>query len=429
MLITRSTLLRSTPLALMVMARTVTAQEAFTTLAVEGRTNANPSVAAAGKFVVVAWSGALVKSMDIYLATSNDGGQTFSAPVQVNAVDGDARVNGEMPPRLALVPRRGKTPEIVVVWTAKNATSWAIQSARSVDGGHTFGPATAVPGSDGPGARGWESVAMDDKGHVYAMWLDHRAIVAADAGRPHTMPAAGSAPAPMPKQDPTERAGLSNLYFASLDGSSAQSITNSVCYCCKTSLATAGNNVYAVWRHVYPGSIRDMAFTISTDRGHTFAAPVRISEDHWQIDGCPDNGPAIAVDGKRRAHVVWPTAADPKDASAGLAVFYASSTDGRRFSDRVRVPSRGPAQHAQIVIGGDGAPVVAWDESVEGTRRIGFARVRLDASGAATLSTIAAPDAGPGQWYPALAPTSDGAIAAWVRQAEKGSVIGVGRLR
>lgn len=397
---------------------------AITTLRVDGRTSANPSIATEGQFVAVAWSGATVKTMDIFLATSRDGGKTFSAPTRVNNVEGDARVNGEMPPRIALVPRKGTTPEIVVVWTAKNGNTWTMPSARSTDGGKTFSVAKLVPGSDGAGSRGWESVAVDDRGRVYSLWLDHREIVAADSAMHQHMMASGNANGPMPKADPTERAGLSRLYFSSLDGTKAISITNSVCYCCKTSLATSGNNIYAVWRHVYPGSMRDMAFSMSTDRGRTFSKPVRVSEDKWQIDGCPDNGPSLAVDKSKRVHIVWPTAANGKTES-GLAVFYASSRDGTSFTERVRVPSKGPAQHPQIVIGGDGAPIIAWDETVDGARRTGFARVTLDAAGKPTFTPIASPDAGAGPWYPAIAPTAGGAIAAWT----SATGIGVAQLR
>ena len=43
---------------------------------------------------------------------------TFAQPVRVNSTPGDARVNGEQPPRVALASRKGD-PEIVVIWTAK----------------------------------------------------------------------------------------------------------------------------------------------------------------------------------------------------------------------------------------------------------------------------------------------------------------------
>ena len=95
------------------------AQRPATELSVAGRSSANPTVAAEGNFVAVVWSAATVSSMDLFLATSKDAGATFSAPVQVNQVAGDARVSGENPARVALVPRQGTTPEVIVVWTTR----------------------------------------------------------------------------------------------------------------------------------------------------------------------------------------------------------------------------------------------------------------------------------------------------------------------
>ncbi len=74
--------------------------------------------------------------------------------------------------------------------------------------------------------------------------------------------------------------------------------------CCKTSLAAWGGELIAVWRHVYPGSHRDIAFTASHDGGKTFALPIPVGEDGWQIDGCPENGSAVAAGKDGRVHTV-----------------------------------------------------------------------------------------------------------------------------
>src|SRR5262252_4231992 len=93
---------------------------AAVTLTVPGRTSATPTVAADGSLVVVTWSAALpAGTTDIFAAVSRDGARTFGAPVRVNDVAGDARVNGEQPPRLVLRPRAGGDPAITVLWTTK----------------------------------------------------------------------------------------------------------------------------------------------------------------------------------------------------------------------------------------------------------------------------------------------------------------------
>ena len=433
--------------ALLLTSTTLAAQTAITTLSVPDRTGANPTVAANGAFVAVAFSAATISSMDIFVATSTDGGATFGAAVQVNRVAGEARVSGEEPPRIALVPRRGATPEIVIVWTAKAGTTWKLLSARSLDAGRTFSASAPVPGSEGDGSRGWESVAVDATGRVSVLWLDHRDLVVADGAHQHNAAAGNATPAAMvmPKGDPTERAALSQLMFTSLPGATgrtsrptsaratALSIARSVCYCCKTALAVSGDAVYASWRHVYPSGERDIAFTMSTNGGRTFAAPLRVSNDHWKLDGCPDNGPAMAIDTARRAHVVGPTTAEGKNATAkdamALSIYYAVSRDGKSFTPRTRVPTRGPASHPQIVMLPNGASLVAWDEVVDGTRRLGLARATVSAAGAVSFTPVAAPDAGAGQWYPSLAASSNGAVITWVRQLEKGSTVAVAVVR
>ncbi|MFN7985080.1 MAG: sialidase family protein [Vicinamibacterales bacterium] len=131
-----------------------------TTLAVPGRANANVSMAVSGSFVAAVWSAsAPAGDTDVFAATSRDGGQTFSAPVRVNSTPGDARVNGEQPPRLALKARAGSVPEVVVVWTTKGSAGTKLLQSTSTDGGRTFAASTLVPGSDAAGNRGWEAVA------------------------------------------------------------------------------------------------------------------------------------------------------------------------------------------------------------------------------------------------------------------------------
>src|SRR5215475_2745973 len=76
------------------------------TLAVADRTNSNVSLAANGTVVAAVWAASQPSgSTDIYSAVSRDSGMTFGQPVRVNARPGDARVNGEQPPRVALRSR------------------------------------------------------------------------------------------------------------------------------------------------------------------------------------------------------------------------------------------------------------------------------------------------------------------------------------
>ena len=395
------------------------ASAAPATLAIEGRANATPSMAADHQFVAVVWGATLQGGgTDVYAAVSRDGGRAFGAPVRVNDVDGNASLGLEQPPRISLVAHAGHDPSIVVVWTAKAKEGTRLLTARSDDGGRSFARATAVAASEAPGNRGWLSTAVGRDGRVLALWLDHRETASTRSAAPMTHEGHDHAAMTAAKADGVARAQLSKLWFSALDGANAQAITGGVCYCCKTALTTGPDgSIYAAWRHVYPGNVRDIAFTMSTDGGRTFAPPARVSSDHWMLDGCPENGPAVAVGEDRTVHVVWPTLVPgaTTDAEPSLALFHAVTRDGRTFSPRERMATEGTPRHPQLVVTPRG-PAAAWDEEIAGGNRrvvlsLGASRVILSSARAQT---------------PALAQTSGGVAVAWAEGSDR-SVIRVER--
>jgi hypothetical protein len=359
------------------------------TLTVQGRVTATPSIAAQGPVVVIAFSGTDPSgTTDIYAAVSRDGGRQFAQPVRVNDVPGDARVNGEQPPRVDISPS-----DTVIVWTSKGAQGTRLLQARSTDGGRTFARATVVAGTDARGNRGWESTAGP-----FAPWLDHRELASDTAAASQHQHAGGEAM--------TEK---SKLYIGSLDGSlPARPIASRVCYCCKTALVVSDSTVYAAWRHVFPGSVRDIAFTVSRDGGRTFAAPLRVSDDKWVLQGCPENGPALAVDAHRRVHLVWPTLTKASDGEDNLSLFYAASADAQTFTPRRQIPTDGTPRHPQLVADADGSLSAAWDETVSGHRRAIVAHVTFDKNGAPSFTRHVLGDG----TYPVLA-IADAVVTAW----------------
>jgi len=396
-------------------------------LAVQGRVNETPSISAQGRLVVVAWSARMEGSVtDIYVASSRDGGVTFSTPVRVNDPASTASVSGEQPPRIALVARPGADPAIAIVWTSKGRSGTRIMTARSEDGGRSFGLPRAVAGTDAVGNRGWESVVVSRDGRVQVLWLDHRELA---AGGGSSMPMHHEMhDAAAPVADGAEKAQASKLYFADADGTAARPLASGVCYCCKTGIAAGPDgSLYAVWRHVYPGNIRDIAFTFSRDGGKTFSAPTRVSEDKWAIDGCPENGPAIAVRGQE-AHVIWPTLVSaPQGADSAPALFYTVTRDGRTFAPRQKIPTEGVPRHPQVAIEANGALVAAWDEAANGARHVVVARTGNGAAGRPQFARQTLQDEATAQ-YPSVASTDRGAVVAWTSGAAARSVIRVARI-
>ena len=398
------------------------------TIGVPGRTNANASVASSGAFVGVAWAARTEDGVtDVYSSTSRDGGRTFSVPVRVNQVAGDASVSGEQPPRIVLTPGPTATPRITVLWTAKSPNGTRLVSARSADGGKTFGAAAALPGSAAGGNRGWESAAVTAKGDVVAVWLDHRET-APPGGAAAAHQHGDTVQAQVPAADGVARAQLSQIFFADLNRpSSARSLTAGVCYCCKTSIATgSGGTIVAAWRHVYPGSVRDIAVAKSADGGRTFTAPVRVSDDNWVLNACPENGPAVAVDATNAIHVVWPTLLPgASGAEPTLALFYATSRDGVHFSKRQQLPTEGAARHPQMDVDESGDIIVAWDEQAKSVRRAVIGRGRVDGNGILRLTRQPVDDES--ATYPVVSSLPGAALVVWTSGTGNASVLRVER--
>ena len=408
--------------------RTVASGSGTTRLLIPGRSNSAPTIAAHGDLVAVAWHAAMAGTGgDVFVAVSRDGGASFGEPARVNAVAGEARSGGELPPRIAIGAANGRaTPELIVVWRARRERTSLLLS-RSLDGGRTFDAPTTLQSAEAAGERGWHSAAIAPDGRVHAVWLDHRGLAPPPGAPPHTHGAHRSA------ADGVDMAQKSGLYYAAVGQHSApieRELVKGVCYCCKTAVAAdADGRVYAAWRHVYPGNIRDIAFLASRDGGQSFDAPARVAEDGWQIAGCPDDGPAIAVTTNRRVHVVWPTVITNGTEPQG-ALFHAATDDGRTFTARQRIPTLGGPKptHPQIAAAAEGL-VLAWDEVVDGTRKSAVVLMRLHADGSATFDRPVVLDpSSTASLYPVVVSAASGLVTAWTSGAGDSSVIAVRRL-
>jgi hypothetical protein len=377
-----------------------------TTLSIPGRANSTPWIASSGADVAVAWGAAAEGKGDVFVAVSRDGGRTFAAPVRVNATVGEARVSGEIAPRVSLTPREKAPPIVSVTWNAKDGGTH-IKTARSTDSGRTFGPAISLQAPGAAGDRGWQAATTDGNGKLHAIWLDHRGLA---SGGDHAMHKGD--------HDGVTMAQKSGLYY--WGGAPERELFKGVCYCCKTALVTGPKNeIYAAWRHVFAGNMRDMAFTMSRDGGRTFSPLTRVAEDGWSINGCPDDGPAMAADTNGVIHLVWPTVKD----ETGV-ILYATSREGAAFSTPVRVPTLGGPKpsHPQIAVDAAGRVSIAWDETVNGVRQA--ASVIMNAS-----HQFAKPQSIGDGIYPVMAAADGGMIAAWTAGAPKESVIKVRRIQ
>lgn len=401
-------------------------------LAVPGHANAHPSIAADGDVTAVTWSARASGGTDVYAAVSTDGGATFGRPVRVNPVAGGAVTSGERPPRIA-VSAAGATRTIGVLWIGA-ATAPAgprMLLSRSADGGQTFAAPIAVSAANVSGIRGWASLAAGRDGVFHATWLDGRNAGGGASAGAHVHHHGAAAAAPPAGATPPRASSRQDIYHAVIggDGTVAESrLASDVCFCCKTATlvpstglatATLPGDVIVAWRHIYPNSERDIALSVRTAHTGLFAPPIRVSADHWQLQACPDDGPALAASGTGRLHVVWPSLAEPTAATPEKAIFHARSSDGRTFTPRRRLDAPGSgAAHPQIVAGAGGDALALWDASADGGRQV----IALPIAEPSTPVVL-----GPGT-YPVAAATSHGFTVAWTSGTGDAATIRVARV-
>ena len=145
------------------------------------------------------------------------------------------------------------------------------------------------------------------------------------------------------------------------------------------------------------------------------------------IDGCPENGPAVALAGAD-VHVVWPTVVGGDGGAAPtMAVFHAFTRDRRTFSARDRLPTQGQTpKHPRVATLTDGSVAAVWDEGQGGQRRVVVAR--RAARGATAFDRTVVQDPAFAQ-YPALAAVPGGGlVVAWASGVADHTVIRVARL-
>jgi hypothetical protein len=223
------------------------------------------------------------------------------------------------------------------------------------------------------------------------------------------------------------------LYHLAWDGGApgeARRLFEPVCECCKTTLAIGGDgSLYAAWRHIYPGNYRDIAFAVSRG-GAGFGDSVRVHEDGWRIEGCPDDGPSMVVDASNRAHLVWPTVVHEK---TDMGIFYASTADGVSFSPRSPLPGAAgmDPSHPQLALDGSGRLTAVWDEAIEKQRRVVMTKAVPAGDGAPSWSEPELLDDGaPGSsaTYPVAAASGSGVVVVWTSLLGGESVIRVRRV-
>ena len=248
---------------------------------------------------------------------------------------------------------------------------------------------------------------------MYVAWLDERDIEPKEAD---------------PSKAPTHMHTESNrvVYFASsADGGRTFSpnlrVAGEVCPCCKTSLAVGEDGrVYVGWRQVLAGNFRHIAVASSEDGGQTFSPASIVSDDRWELQGCPVSGPALAADRPGALRVLWYTAGE----AGRPGLYWSESHDGgRTFSPR-RVLAETSGRGTPAVLKGEGGGLTAVWEGVDGASPATM-RAWLDDGGRAAAAAVVA---GGGE-LPAAAEAAGQLFVAYGAKEDEGHGVWVLRCR
>lgn len=222
--------------------------------------------------------------------------------------------------------------------------AYAVQLARSVDGGATWVPLGTVHDDGTATEHGFASMAAVADG-VRVSWLDGRA---------------------------TTDGGAMSLRTAVVGAEIGPTtiLDERVCDCCGTdAVALPDERTLVVARDRSESEVRDVIAVKVPASGPPTTSTV--SADGWEIAGCPVNGPQVVSVGQRIA-VAWFTEAD------GPEVRLAWSEDGgTTFGAVTRIarPSAGrtPLGRVGLTATDPGTVVVSWLEAVG---EVGLVRVR-----------------------------------------------------
>ncbi|MGH8614814.1 MAG: sialidase family protein [Gammaproteobacteria bacterium] len=146
-------------------------------------------------------------------------------------------------------------------------------------------------------------------------------------------------------------------------------VDNDVCSCCETGMAAQGDNWLLAYRDHLAGEVRDIALA-QWQGGKLMTHAVR--DDHWVIQGCPSNGPAVDWKGPR-VLVAWFTAAD----GAGRVKVAFSADNGSRFENPIEIDADAYGYVGALLLE-DGSALLAWRGRAGPVEELRTARIRPD---------------------------------------------------
>jgi hypothetical protein len=313
-----------------------------------------PRIAAKGRRVFVAWHEETAATLPgVYLAVSDDEGQTFGAPIRVS--DNPPGSVAELHPQVALRGRR-----LAVVWqefaAGRNDDVGRVKLARFDLRGAKLGPDVRVDDDDTAGK--WLPAVAFSGPEPVVVWIDERDAGPEGEALEHVYAARGSGGGTA--FGPSQR----------LDAGTPVDLALHLDNKWSPAIAARGRRVGVAWVD-FRDYNWDVYYAQSDDRGVTFGPNVRL-DDFPGFERINER-PSIAIGSRGRVHAAW---TDLRARQPDTNVFFARSDDGAAFGANVRLDDGGPAPsnqwHPGIAVDRD-VVLVAWQDDREGNNDVRFA--------------------------------------------------------
>ena len=289
----------------------------------------------------------------------------FDAPVELKDEDHPFAAFDEDPPKAA-VDDDGQVAIAGLTRPASREEGSVIAVARPNLDRDGKVEITRIEPADPKGFLLCESIQYDDDGGLLAVWID----------------------AGPPDESQGER-GFLQCATATTQGDfdRVATLADSVCSCCRTSVAWLGPETYALaWRGVNADDVRDVRFAVLHEQGADgngtpiLGADSRavVREDGWKIEGCPSHGPVVSAAGSNAAWVTWFTDGSPKGLTLAR-VEPQNGIDGRRWSTSrtFAVDPREQAAYPYVITLSSGRPFVVFEgPTPEGGRALYARRLK-----------------------------------------------------
>jgi hypothetical protein len=210
----------------------------------------------------------------ILFCFSSDKGKSFSKPVLVSELS-KLGVGGGRGPQILSVKGRliiaatDIAGNIYSFTKSENSTEWE-------KGGRINDVAEVAK-------EGFVSLATDNNGMVYAIWLDLRGDKKNKIAGARSLDIGGSW-------------SKNIIIYKSPD--------STVCECCKPSLAMKDGLIVVMFRNWLNGN-RDLHIIQSLDGGLHFGKVQKLGEGNWKINGCPMDGGGLVINKNNTIYTVW----------------------------------------------------------------------------------------------------------------------------